>query len=324
MNSLRLISRSAPGCALFRTSNVYVSSVANPNATEEPTAWMIRYERAVMRRKTKKLDPQAQVWDRIDPHICDPVMTTVDYKKVTERSNFTDIFGDTLGSDDYKKWMNVNHAAKILGIPREEIPGIAPGEVMDHYQGFLKKVGRLSPEGFAQAAAAAEVLVDYTSSDLFRRETKAHYAKVIAEERRKLNVEVTSIWNDKFGYVLWFYAIFFFGGSCILVLAMMLMPGENSMSTEKLSTQAKKVFKGSFTWMYSKEKEKPPAEPERSPNVYVDKSIVGSHVEISAGMKKGHTEMPSCDPRYEALVADEAVALHREEEKIAELLGKKG
>ena len=311
---------------LFRFRVAYFAE-AN---TADRTAWMARCEEEQLRRKWQKLKPQTLVWA---PSKCgkpDPVMGTEEFQRVSSRNHFhPDDFGDQLNAADYKKWMDVNHACKILEIKREDVAAMTQDEVHRWYQLYIDRNPLLSREGHVQASIAAEKLVDYISTDLFRRETKDHFVKFMANERKILNTSVNNVWNEKFSHIAYLFALHFFGGSIALVYMFyqmnVIQNRHMQKRTDRLIERTEKRFFDFWLIRKAQKEVEKKEDPPRSKNVYVDEAITGKRTlkDTSPKVLIGHVETGSVDPLYEKMVQYEAEQLFQEEQRIADLIARK-
>ncbi|KNH04810.1 ABC transporter ATP-binding protein [Perkinsela sp. CCAP 1560/4] len=310
-----------------RNFNTQVACFATRAPIEEHSnSWINRYERDFLRRaQNSKLVPQKNFEGPIDRNIADPIIGTFNFTAAKKCAMLKEgAFEESLVGAELTAWTNAKLAASILHIPAEEIPGITTENIDKYHHTFLQQNDMLTTSGFTEAAKARDTLVDYTLTELFNRQTKTHFARIVSQERMKLNDEFTDIWGENAGIVMKIFAFFFLCSSAFLVFGITMVFVKQPEHMDKVYDLCGRIFYKSFS-LRNPNDQKEYVDTEKSSDVYVDPTILGSSVESHTDMSnihKGHAILPSRDPVYEDLVADAAETLHRERQHVMRILNK--
>lgn len=151
----------------------------------------------------------------------DPVQSAVKFKEMTgplrrktsvKLENYVDL-------EEAEKWMEVHHAAKLLGIAEAELSTLTR-EIVE--QRWVKVYKEQSFAHQQETILAAEVMLEYLDSKMYIKKNRAYYRDYVDSTRSSIDHEVTSrreVWRQN----LWLLGgIMMFGGCCMVMIAAFL------------------------------------------------------------------------------------------------------
>nr|CCC92120.1 conserved hypothetical protein [Trypanosoma congolense IL3000] len=147
----------------------------------------------------------------------DPVYAQHAFRLITgplKRKQYTTP-DDHLTVDEVEKWMDAMGAAKVLGIKEQDLQTLTPAVLEQHW---VKAYGERNNASQQETVIAAEVLLEYIDSTLYRKKSRQYYRNYMDNARQAIDNETEtrrSEHRQKFIYIL---AVFMFVGSLIVMI----------------------------------------------------------------------------------------------------------
>ena len=133
-------------------------------------------------------------------------------------ANASNLETDFMQGDEVHKWMDVEQAARVLGIKKEELIGLKPARIEQAWAA-LYKANSNSHGKKNEVTAAAEILMAYSDSDLSVRKQREYYTRTLENMRLDIEKELD---KDKAQYAEWFMqgagVMLLIGGAIIVVV----------------------------------------------------------------------------------------------------------
>ncbi|KAH8609081.1 hypothetical protein ERJ75_001234900 [Trypanosoma vivax] len=100
---------------------------------------------------------------------------------------------DHLTVDELEKWMDAASAAKVLGIKEHELPTLTP-PVLEQYwaKAYSERTNAMQQE----TVIAAEVLLEYIDSSLYRKKSRQYYRQYMDNARHSIDNEA-EMWRSE-------------------------------------------------------------------------------------------------------------------------------
>lgn len=118
--------------------------------------------------------------------VADPAFNAAVYTpmlhKPTERVHSIDEFQS---AEEIQQWMEVKHAASVLGIAKEDIPVLNAGKIERQWAHYFR-AAKNSPVQQVTVNRAAEMLLQYVDSGMNITQSRGHYSNIISRARHAL------------------------------------------------------------------------------------------------------------------------------------------
>lgn len=162
--------------------------------------------------------------------IYNPLKTNQPYDPVANAYRMKEMLGplkrkqhfstdDYVNVDEAEKWMEVKHAAKLLGFKESELSTLSK-EKLEERWAQLYREKTLSQQ--QEVVVAVEILLEYLDSNLFQKKNKAYYKNYVEQARSAIDFDLNAVREGWKHYMWHFTAVMMFGGSCVVIIAAVL------------------------------------------------------------------------------------------------------
>lgn len=150
------------------------------------------------------------------PH--DPVANAERLRQITgplKRKHNTNIH-DYVSIDEAEKWMEVTHAAKLLGIEEKELTTLTAAKLEERWAYHYKQKTYAQQQ---ELVIAAEVLLEYLDSHMYIKKSKQYYRDYVDNARSAIDQE-EKMTRESWKHKLWLGSgVMIFGGCTMILIA---------------------------------------------------------------------------------------------------------
>lgn len=201
-----------------RTQPFFKAPVVGKNFVER---WMTTIDNVGSHYKPQNMTSK-DIYNPLKTNIAwDPVQSSIKFKEMTgplkrktsvKLDNYVDL-------EESEKWMEVHHAAKLLGISQEELSTLTRATLEERWVKVYKE------QSFAfqqETILAAEVMLEYLDSAMYVKKNRQYYKDYVDGARSSIDNDLQSRRDSYRQNMFLLTGVMMFGGCAMVVIAAFL------------------------------------------------------------------------------------------------------